>query len=191
MGESILAADLTFFNPDVYARQLRESNPNLSFFESNSLAWNWGRDSLETAISTRQQWAFETTLGGDTITAMLRAAALMGIPLTIWYVGLETAELHINRVAARVAKGGHPIPSNDIYKRFINGPLNLISLMPHISVLKVFDNSADTPPETAERVSPKLLLEVSNGIVNAPAIRKCPSWAKPIIAAARLQFSAP
>jgi len=50
--------------------------------------------------------------------ALLAAALSAGIEVRIWHVGLASAELHIARVRARVAKGGHDIPEALIRDRY-------------------------------------------------------------------------
>jgi len=61
----------------------------------------------ERAIAEKLDYAFETTLGGKTITSLLQQALSEGIEGRMWYVGLEGAELHIQSVRSRVAHGGH------------------------------------------------------------------------------------
>ena len=63
--------------------------------------------------------------------APARASGLRhGIEVRIWYVGLSSPELHVARVRARVAKGGHDIPEARIRERYDAGRLNLIRLLP-------------------------------------------------------------
>ncbi len=52
---------------------------------------------LERAIAERLNFAFETTLGGRTITALLDAALSAGVEVRVWYVGLSSVDLHIAR----------------------------------------------------------------------------------------------
>jgi len=70
----------------------------------------------------------------------------------------------------------------------INAPLNLIELMPHLSELRVFDNSADATRGEAVP-DPVLLLHVHAGTVEFPValsdLARTPDWAKPIVKAAR------
>ncbi|MDD5260234.1 MAG: hypothetical protein PHD76_00130 [Methylacidiphilales bacterium] len=61
---------------------------------------------LEQAIAKGSHFTFETTLGGKTITDILIDAAKKGAVIRIWYAGLESLELHLQRVASRVKKGG-------------------------------------------------------------------------------------
>jgi predicted ABC-type ATPase len=103
-GEMFLDRGVELFNPDEVAKQLRSVNPSLSSETANAAAWQAGARILRRAISERLNFAFETTLGGHTITTLLEAAAHSGIHVHIWYVGLRSPELHIQRVRARVAK---------------------------------------------------------------------------------------
>jgi predicted ABC-type ATPase len=90
----------------------------LSEAEANSRAWHQGTRLLQRAIAERLNFAFETTLGGNTIPALLSSALSAGGEVRVWYVGLSSVEQHIARVKARVEKGGHPIPEQKIRERF-------------------------------------------------------------------------
>ena len=72
--------------------------------EANADAWRIGRALLERAIRERLDFAFETTLGGNTIPRLLGEAAKSGSEIFIWYVGLGSAELHLERIAAESAR---------------------------------------------------------------------------------------
>ncbi len=184
-GAAFRAEGATYYNPDEAARRIRELDPGLSQAEANARAWTEGRRLLERAIAEHQTFAFETTLGGDTIPGLLERAAKSGVPVRIWYAGLATPELHVERVRARVRKGGHDIPEGTIRRRFHSGRLNLIRLLPHLAELRVFDNSADADPSTGAAPCPVLLLHmVDRNIVALADLDSVPEWAKPIVAAA-------
>ncbi len=153
--------------------------------EANSVARQEGRRLLERAITERLNFAFETTLGGHTITALLNSAHSEGIEVRIWYVGLRTVELHIARMRARVSKGGHDIPEARIRERYDRSRLNLIELMPKLTELRVFDNSKEADPDTGVPPDPQLLLHMKRGkILSSPDLAEIPEWTKPILAAA-------
>src|SRR5437667_318823 len=82
--------------------QVLEANPGISIPEANSAAWLEGKRLLERAIAEHGGFAFETTLGGATITRLLADAMDAGIDVHVWYVALSTPELHLSRVRARV-----------------------------------------------------------------------------------------
>jgi predicted ABC-type ATPase len=65
---------------------------------------------LERAIAERRTFAFETTLGGRTITASHERALSAGLEVRVWYIGLSSPELHMARVRARVAGAGTTFP---------------------------------------------------------------------------------
>jgi len=184
-GATFLAQGAEYFNPDEAARHILSANPEITQAEANSAAWRQGRRLLEHAIAERMSIAFETTLGGVTITALLDSALSAGIEVRIWYVGLATAELHIARVRARVAKGGHDIPEARIRERYDGSRLNLIRLMPRLSELRLYDNSEEADPDAGVAPEPKLLLHMAHGkIVRLCTLAGTPEWAKPILGAA-------
>jgi predicted ABC-type ATPase len=184
-GAMFLAKGADYFNPDNAAARIRHARPHVSEAEANSRAWNQGTRLLQRAIAERLNFAFETTLGGNTIPALLSSALSAGLEVRVWYVGLSSVELHIARVRARVAKGGHPIPEQKIRERFDRSRLNLIRLLPRLTELLVYDNSSDANPDAGERPEPKLLLHMDSGkLVGSCDLRLIPEWAKPIVAAA-------
>ena len=184
-GAAFRAFGADYYNPDEVARKLITSNRGLQQTEANSRAWRAGLAMLERAIAGRLDFAFETTLGASTIPRMLAQAAAQGIEVRIWYAGLATAALHIARVRARVARGGHAIPEQAIRRRFEHSRLNLIQLMPVLTALRVYDNSAEADPAAGKTPTPQLLLHMERGrIMNLHDLPHAPDWAKPLIAAA-------
>jgi predicted ABC-type ATPase len=184
MGAMLRAQDAGHFDPDQAARRIRKRNPGLSPEEANSAAWQEGRRLLERAIGERLSYAFETTLGGNTIPALLATAAAQGLEVRVWYVALDGAERHIRRVQARVARGGHDIPEETIRRRYDRSRLNLIRLLPRLTELQLWDNSEEGDPHEGAAPRPRLLLHVEGGrMVEHCELATCPDWAKPILAA--------
>jgi predicted ABC-type ATPase len=174
-----------YYNPDEVARKLMAANPTLTQVEANSAAWHQGVKLLKRAITERKDFAFETTLGANTIPRLLAQAATQGIEIYVWYVGLSSAELHIERVQSRVRRGGHDIAAEHIRRRYEHSRLNLIDLLPRITALRVYDNSVDADPAAGKTPKPKLLLHMERGkILNPRNLKQTPDWAKPIVAAA-------
>ena len=178
-----LGAD--YFNPDEFAHTLMGLDSTLGQEAANAAAWLHGKGLLERAIEQRLDFALESTLGGSTIPKLLALAALRGIAIRVWYVGLSTPELHIARVRARVRRGGHPIQEADIRRRFEHSRLNLIELLPRLAALRAFDNSTEGDPSFGMTPLPLLVLEMEHGRIVAPKdLSRTPDWAKPIVAAA-------
>jgi len=183
----LLDEGLDWYNPDRYAAGLvRELGLGLG--EANGRAWQHGKSLLERAIAAGSNHAFETTLGGTTITRLLRQAAETHDVLML-YCGLASPELHIARVAQRVAHSGHPIPEAKIRERWNTSRANLVQLLPVLSQLQVFDNSASVEPGQ-DIPDPVLVLELEAGRIAFPDVRSheglaaVPGWAQPILEAA-------
>lgn len=180
-----------YFNPDEAARQIQQAEPGIDVVEANSRAWKEGKRLLENAIARRQEFAFETTLGGNTIPALLRRAFDAGLDVRVWYVGLDSPERHIARVKARVARGGHDIPQSKIRERYDRSREHLIHLLPTLAELWVFDNSEEGDSALGGIADPKLILHALNGrIVETCEVSEVPAWAKPIFFAALREYSA-
>lgn len=176
---------VAYFDPDHAARRIVRANPGITLEEANSAAWHEGRRLLERAISEKLNFAFETTLGGNTITMLLEKATSAGIAVRIWYVGLSSPELHIARVHSRVARGGHDIPESRIRARYHRSRLNLIRLLPHLTELLIYDNSKEADPSTGAIPEPQLILHLERGkVVDSCDLSSAPEWSKPILMAA-------
>ncbi len=174
-----------YYNPDEVAHRLMSADPRLTETEANSAAWQQGVRLLRRAIEEHLDFAFETTLGANTIPRLLLQAASEGIEIYIWYVGLSSPELHIERVQSRVRHGGHDIAAELIHRRYEHSRLNLIELLPLLTALRIFDNSEDTDPAAGKTPKPKLVLHMERGkILNPRDLKHTPDWAKPIVAAA-------
>ena len=183
----LLDEGLDAYNPDHYAAALvRELGVGLA--QANGRAWQHGRLLLQDAIETGCNHAFETTLGGNTIARLLREAAKTHDVLML-YCGLASPELHIARVAQRVAHHGHPIADAKIRERWNTSRSNLIALLPVLERLQVFDNSHSVEPGQ-DIPDPALVLELEHGQVAFPdvssheALASVPAWAQPILEAA-------
>ncbi len=153
-GAALLARDAPYFNADLAARTLLDTNPGLAPEDANAHAWEVGRKGLETALLEGLNFAFETTLGGNTITNMLLAGAQRGAQVHIWYAGLASPELHLQRVRERVQAGGHDIPEGKIRERYVSSRANLIRLLPHVASLRLYDNSVPADPKEGLRPEP-------------------------------------
>ena len=186
-GYLLEKAGATWFNPDTFAREFR-ARTGSSQEVANAHAWQEGVQRLDDAIDRKQAYAFETTLGGRTIATKILAATRTH-DVMVWYCGLASVDLHIARVLARVSAGGHDIPENLIRERHPKSIANLITLLPHLAHLQVYDNSAEA--NLGEPVQdPVLVLEMVAGRLRWPtgkdpdALIGIPDWAKPLVESA-------
>jgi predicted ABC-type ATPase len=186
LGEFIRSQGGDFFNPDSFAKELMAANPSLSLKSAQIQAWQTGRDELERSIASGDKFSFETTLGGETIPRILFFAAKSGTKVSVYYIGLNSVELNIERVAARVERGGHDIPIDKIRQRWDGSILNIVNLLPHLNLLRVYDNSKTV--EVGASPEPELLVSITDGHIDgAPLVLfrdDFPEWAQPIAVAA-------
>lgn len=91
---------------------------------------------LENNISFTQ----ETTLAGHRIERTMRQARKQGYYVTMYYVGLNSKEESILRIANRVRKGGHNIPDNDVIRRFDKRIESLKNVIPLCDEVIFYDN---------------------------------------------------
>src|SRR5690625_4140208 len=125
VGATIRDMGGAYYNPDEAAREIRAANAGLGQTAANAAAWEQGRKLLERAIDQGLDFTFETTLGGNTIPGLLAEAAGRGVEVYVFYVGLDSADAHIERVRQRVRAGGHDIPEADIRRRYRHSLINL------------------------------------------------------------------
>ncbi|OBF92113.1 ZTL protein [Mycobacterium sp. 852002-51163_SCH5372311] len=185
VGAAIRDMGGEYYNPDEAARVIMVASPGLNQTAANAAAWEQGRKLLERAISHDLDFTFETTLGGNTMPKLLAEAAKRGIEVHVFYVGLDSADAHIQRVRQRVRAGGHDIPEADIRRRYRHSLINLVTLLPVLSELRVYDNSATADPATGQAPQPVLVLNMQRGRIVGPSdLTLTPAWAKPIVAAA-------
>lgn len=87
----------------------------------------------------------ETTLSGSEKGHVNRvmAAKEIGYEVKLYYVGLDSAELAIQRVQQRVEKGGHGVSEPVIKKRYDKSLLNLKGLVNIVDEVRIFDNSKE------------------------------------------------
>lgn len=182
-GAALQKAGAAWYDPDRAARRYLAAG--LSQADANSRAWHRGRVQLEQAVRQGTDYAFETTLGGRTITRLLLQAAAAGHRLRIWYVGLSSPELHIRRVRERAERGGHDIPEPLIRARWTSSRENLIRLLPHLAELALYDNSADARLHDGDPPRPLRILHAREArILHLAPPAQVPAWPRPIIAAA-------
>jgi predicted ABC-type ATPase len=70
----------------------------------------------------------ESTLSGHAQAAILKEAKGAGYKVEIHYLWLPSPALAVRRVAQRVKKGGHHIPTEDIHRRYRRSVVNFVRI---------------------------------------------------------------
>jgi predicted ABC-type ATPase len=91
---------------------------------------------LENNISFTQ----ETTLAGHRTKRTIKQARKQGYYITMYYIGLSSKEESLLRIANRVRKGGHNIPTKDVNRRFNNRLKALNDVLPLCDKVIFYDN---------------------------------------------------
>lgn len=152
VSTSLLANFLNCFdyvNADAIAAELSPLNPE-------SMAIQAGRvmiKRLQALSNSGSDFAFETTLAARTFVPFLRDCKAKGYTINLIYFWLQIPDLAVERVARRVASGGHSIPEVVIRRRYERGRRNLIFLyLPLCDGWMIYDNSGIESRLVAERI---------------------------------------
>lgn len=117
----------------------------LSPFNSDAVAIQAGRlmlKRIEELASQKIDFAFETTLASRSFAPFIKKCKKEGYTIVLIYFYLHSDKLAIQRVAERVAGGGHDIPSSTITRRYSRSLKNLISLyLNNVDEFVMYDNS--------------------------------------------------
>jgi predicted ABC-type ATPase len=142
-------------------------NPNTQLTAAR-IAVRRRKDCLDGGISLNQ----ETTLVGHSIITVIAKAKAKGFKINLYYVGLESVELSIERVEIRKRAGGHGIPEDDLKRRYANSFENLARVLPLCDSVQIYDNSGSG---TFEIINPLLVVKEGQLI---KWDKKCPQYLK-------------
>ncbi len=127
-----------FVNADEIARGLSPFNPEGVAIEAGRLML--GR--IRELMAEGRDFAFETTLATRSYAGLVREAQAKGYLVTLVYFWLQTPEMAVERVANRVASGGHRIDERTIRRRYTKGIHNLFHIyMDLVDYWMIFDSS--------------------------------------------------
>lgn len=96
---------------------------------------------LRDLLDSDKSFAFETTGAGTNFIKYLKEAQQKKYEIHLLYLWLNDVELAVERVAQRVARGGHNIPEETIRRRYISGIKNVIKYYSLSNSALFLDNS--------------------------------------------------
>lgn len=112
-----------FINADLIAAGLSPLAPEKQLLAASKLFLH----EMEQHIKQKQDFAFETTLAGRSYLKLIQRLKNEGWQVELIYLALPSMEMSKQRVAERVAHGGHNIPTKDIERRFARSLHNLLT----------------------------------------------------------------
>lgn len=126
-----------YINPDDIAQEL-DGSYDKRVREAQSIA-DRRRD---TCISERRSFSFETVMSHPSKIDILLRAKQAGFFLQLFFIGTEDPQISADRVALRVAQGGHDVPRDRIAPRWFRTMNQLFSAIEASDRAFVFDNTS-------------------------------------------------
>lgn len=107
----------------------------------------------------------ETTLSGRRTAATAREVIEKGYRVRLYYIGLDSAEESLLRIANRVRRGGHDISQEDVVRRFRERWEAVEKVLPYCDEAEFYDNDNGF----------QLVAEYRNGELRTVGSH-CPNW---------------
>ncbi len=115
---------LRFLNADELTREFEQRGEAQALVKA-------GRQFLQevdTAITSGEDFAMETTLSGSYIYGVVERAKAAGYRVELVYLFVKSPAEAVARVAQRVLKGGHDVPEEAIRRRYARSRRNFLRL---------------------------------------------------------------
>jgi predicted ABC-type ATPase len=131
-----------FVNADLIAAGLAPFQPEKSAIRAGRLML----EEIKAHVLKGVSFAFETTLSGRGYARMIPEWREKGYRIKLIFLMLPNVEIAIERVATRVAQGGHAVPETVIRRRFMAGLRNFNEIYKRLAdVWTLYDNSREVP----------------------------------------------
>lgn len=82
----------------------------------------------------------ETTLSSHQVVRTAKQAQEAGYFVRLYYVALDTVQESLNRIANRVQRGGHDIPTEVVLRRFADRWPSVEKVLPYCDEAEFYDN---------------------------------------------------
>ena len=106
-----------FVNSDEFAKGLSPFDPDKASIQASRFMLM----KIRYLLKKQQDFAVETTLATRTLLKIAKTAQAAGYTVTLLYFWLNSPDLAVERVKARVEAGGHNIPEETIRRRYKRG----------------------------------------------------------------------
>lgn len=106
-----------FVNSDEFAKGLSPFDPDKASIQASRFMLM----KIRYLLKKQQDFAVETTLATRTLLKIAKTAQAAGYTVTLLYFWLNSPDMAVERVKARVEAGGHNIPEETIRRRYKTG----------------------------------------------------------------------
>lgn len=130
-----------FINTDEIAKPLEGKTQ----IERDLKAGRIAIQSINDLVANKQSFVFETTLSSNHSIRVIEQAKGAGFKIGLLFIALDSADRNIERVAFRVAAGGHHIPDDAIVRRYVTSFEKLREALPLADEAVLIDNTASVP----------------------------------------------
>lgn len=146
-GKSTLTRSRKFggvelIDPDAIARRISLVDPEGAVRTAQREAVRTRR----TAIADGRTVVMETTLAGKTMLLLMDQARSLGYKIELHYVSVDSVAQALDRIANRVALGGHGVPEEDVRRRFNRSLANLPAAIARSDKTWIYDNASPDNP---------------------------------------------
>ncbi len=107
---------------------------------NNVLAGRIGIQHMRECLRRGICFTQETTLSGHMTAQTAKKAREQGYFIRMYYIGLDSAQDSIERIANRVRRGGHNIPTEDVLRRYAARAASLAAVLPYCDEAVFFQN---------------------------------------------------
>ena len=130
-----------FVNSDEFAKGLSPFDPSKASIQASRLMLM----KIRYLLKKHEDFAVETTLATRTLLKIVKSAQAAGYTVTLLYFWLNSPDLAVERVRARVEAGGHNTPEETIRRRYNTGIYYFFNLYAPISERWILADNSQIP----------------------------------------------
>ena len=130
-----------FVNSDEFAKGLSPFDPSKASIQASRFMLM----KIRYLLKRQQDFAIETTLATRTLLKTAKQAQSAGYTVTLLYFWLNSPDMAVERVKARVETGGHNIPEETIRRRYSRGIYYFFNLYAPISERWILADNSQIP----------------------------------------------
>jgi predicted ABC-type ATPase len=138
-GNLDIFGSIPLLDPDAFTKVLHSAGTGIAAIGAGKEVVRLAKEHLE----RRESFAVETTLSGKNYLQMMQYARGIerGFEVVLIYIGTESVEINLARIAKRVLAGGHNVPEVDVRRRYVRSLQNLPIAAGNADQVLLFDNS--------------------------------------------------